>query len=156
MRRGPSKWWNLTLWETERDRFTSGQWFRGHVYPCKCDLSPDGQLFSYFAGKFSGRARDRSYDDTWAAISRPPYFTALALWPVGDTWGGQTMFMDDGTFHVGTLKPHHRDHPPGRLPVVEHSYLNLSDPVLWWKSPWESTGWEPVPPAGRGEEDFLF
>jgi hypothetical protein len=55
------------------------------------------------------------------------------------------MFMDDGTFHVGTLKPHHPNHPPGRLRVVEHSYLNLDDPVLWWRSPWESTGWKPVP-----------
>lgn len=145
LRKGPSRWWHLTLWDTRRDRFTSGQWFSGSLYPLKCDLSPDGQLFSYFAGKYRLGARDHGYDLTWAAISYPPYFTALALWPVGDTWGGQTMFMDDGTFHVGTLKPHHPDHPPGRLRVVQHSYLNLDDPVLWWRSPWESTGWKPVP-----------
>lgn len=145
MRRGPTDWWHLTLWNTRQDRFTGGQWFRGHVYPRKCDLSPDGQLFSYFAGKYGGRARDHGYDDTWAAVSRPPYFTALALWPVGDTYGGQTMFMDDGTFRVGTLKPHHPDHPPGPLRVVPHSYLNLDDPVLWSRSPWESTGWNPIP-----------
>jgi len=26
IRRGPSKWWHLTLWDTRQDRFTSGQW----------------------------------------------------------------------------------------------------------------------------------
>lgn len=145
MRRGPTKWWHLTLWNTDRDHFTSGQWFRGSLYPAKCDLSPDGQLFSYFAGKYSARARDRGYDDTWIAVSRPPYFTALALWPVGDTFGGQTMFTDDGTLHVGSLKPHHPDHPPGRLRVELHPFLNLDDPILWRRSPWESTGWDPVP-----------
>jgi hypothetical protein len=156
IRRGPSKWWHLTLWDTERDRFTSGQWFRGHVYPRKCDLSPDGQLFSYFAGKFSGTAREGGYDDTWVAVSRPPYFTALALWPVGDTWGGQTMFMNDGTFHVGTLKPHHPDHPPDPLRVVLHSYLNLDDPILWWSSPWESTGWKAIPLPDRVKKTSYF
>jgi len=53
IRRGPSKWWHLTFWETGQDHFTSGQWFRGSMYPSKCDLAPDGKLFSYFAGKRS-------------------------------------------------------------------------------------------------------
>ena len=91
MRRGPSKWWHLTLWDTLRDRFTNGQWFHGSVYPRKCDLAPDGKLFSYFAGKFRWRDQERGYDFMWIAVSRPPYFSALALWPVGDTWGGHTL-----------------------------------------------------------------
>jgi hypothetical protein len=146
MRRGPSKWWHLTFWDTGQDRFTSGQWFRGRVYPRKCDLAPDGKLFSYFAGKFRWSERERGYDFTWVAVSRPPYFTALALWPVGDTWGGHTMFLDDGSFHAGTLKDHHPDHPPGPLRVVPHSYLKLDDPFLW-SVPWARTGWRPIPLA---------
>jgi len=155
MRRGPSRWWHLTLWNTRQDRFSSGQWFGGSLYPRKCDLSPDGQLLSYFAGKYRLGARDHGYDLTYIAVSRPPYFTALALWPVGDTWGGQTMFTDDGTFHAGTLKAHHPDHPPGPLRVVPHSYLNLDDPFLW-SSPWESTGWKPVPLAGDIKKTSYF
>ena len=143
MRRGPSKWWHLTLWDTRQDRFTSGQWFRGSMYPRKCDLAPDGQLFSYFGGKFRSSERQRGYDFTWVAVSRPPYFTALALWPVGDTWGGHTMFLDDGSFHAGALKDHHPDHPPGPLRVVPHSYLKLDDPFLM-SSPWARTGWNPI------------
>ena len=143
MRTGPSKWWHLALWDTRRDRFTSGQWFHGSVYPRKCDLAPDGTLFSYFAGKFRCKDQESGYGLTWIAVSRPPYFTALALWPVGDTWGGQTAFMDDGTFHAGTLKAHHPDHPPGPLHAVLHSYLNLDDPFLR-SFPWERTGWKSI------------
>ena len=144
LRAGPSKWWHLTLWDTRRDKFTGGQWFHGSVYPRRCDLAPDGSLFSYFAGKFRPTEQERGYDSTWIAVSRPPYFTALALWPVGDTWGGHTAFMDDGAFHAGTLRANHPDHPPGPLRVVPHSYLNLDDPFLW-SFPWASTGWEPIP-----------
>jgi hypothetical protein len=52
IRRGPSAWYHLILWETRRknrDLFTNGAWFRGRIYPEKCDLSPDGNLFVYFA-----------------------------------------------------------------------------------------------------------
>jgi hypothetical protein len=45
IRRGPTEWWRVTRWDTLRDRFEGGQWFRGRMYPEKCDLSPDGKLF---------------------------------------------------------------------------------------------------------------
>ncbi|MBK7931473.1 MAG: hypothetical protein IPJ98_29570 [Bryobacterales bacterium] len=155
IRRGPSKWWHLTLWNTRKDHFTGGQWFRGSLYPRKCDLAPDGSLFSYFAGKFQSSARQRGYDFTWVAVSRPPYFTALSLWPVGDTWGGHTMFLDDGAFHAGALKHHHPDHPPGPLRVVTHSYLNLDDPFLA-APPWARAGWKPIPLPERVKKQTYF
>jgi hypothetical protein len=54
------------------------------------------------------------------------------------------MFLDDGSFHVGALKNHHPDHPPGPLRLVPHSYLKLDDPFLW-TSAWARTGWRPIP-----------
>ena len=45
IRRGPASWVQLVLWDTKRDRFTPGSWFRGRIYEEKCDLSPDGELF---------------------------------------------------------------------------------------------------------------
>ena len=155
MRRGPSKWWHLTLWNTRTDDFMSGQWFRGSLYPAKCDLAPDGCLFSYFAGKFQPGAVQRGYGRTWVAVSRPPYFTALALWPVGDTWGGQTAFFDDGSFHAGTHKDHHPDHPLGPLRVVAHSYLKLDDPFLR-DPPWARTGWTPISLPGKVKKESHF
>lgn len=92
LRRGPTDWWRLTLWDTVNDCFEDGQWFRGRIYPEKCDVSPDGRLFVYFGGKFSRRAEAKGYRTTWTAVSRPPYLTALALWPIGDTWGGSAIF----------------------------------------------------------------
>jgi hypothetical protein len=152
IRRGPSKWWHLTLWDTRQDRFTRGQWFHGSMYPHKCDLAPDGKLFSYFVGKFRRTEEDRGYDSTWLAVSRPPYFTALALWPVGGTWEGHTMFLDDGSFHAGTLKDHHPDHPPGPLRVVPHSYLK----PFQWSSPWVRAGWRPTSLQGVVKNAWYF
>jgi hypothetical protein len=118
LRRGPTRWWHVTLWNTKRDEFESGQWFHGRIYPEKCDVSPDGQLFGYFAAKH-GRWHG-TYQDTWTAVSRPPYLTALALWPIGGTYGGDAVFLDDKTIMVGWAgePQHHRDHPPGPLRVV--------------------------------------
>jgi hypothetical protein len=143
LRRGPTKRFGLTLWNTEHDRFEGGQWFHGRIYPNRCDLSPDGKLFIYFAGKF----RTRDIAATWIAVSRPPYLTALALWPVGDTWGGQCVFFDNRSLLVTGTDTHDPDHPPGPLRVLEGYYLDKADPrrhalPCWW------SGWQIVP-SGR-------
>ena len=88
-RRGPSKQVQLISWDTERDVFTPGQWFKGRVYERRCDLSPDGDLLIYFA------AKNRPPLYSWTAISRPPYFTAVAMWAKGDGWGGGGLFKTE-------------------------------------------------------------
>ncbi|MBV8564513.1 MAG: hypothetical protein JO273_03550 [Methylobacteriaceae bacterium] len=88
-RRGPSKQTCLVAWDRARDTFEVGQWFKGSVYPERGDLSPDGRWLVCFAGKFTGPFY------TWTALSRPPYFTASALWPKGDTWGGGGFFLSN-------------------------------------------------------------
>ena len=87
-RRGPSKQVLLVSWNLETDTFIFGQWFKGRVYEDRSDLSPSGDLLLYFA------ADQRRPYSTWTAISRPPYLTALALWPKGDTRGGGGVFED--------------------------------------------------------------
>jgi hypothetical protein len=148
LRRGPSKWWRVTLWDTRRDRFEGGQWFRGRIYPHKCDLSPDGKLLIYFAGKFRPRDVEKGYHYTWTAVSRPPYMAALALWPIGDTWGGHGVFLDDRTLLLATSAPsfgarHHPDHPPGPLRVVEYCSMEKDDPrrdaAPCWRNGWQGT-----------------
>ena len=86
-RRGPSKSVLLIGWNTSNDTFQQGQWLRGRIYERRCDLSPDGNLLLYFAASY----RKPYY--SWSAISRPPYLTALALWPKGDGWGGGGHFL---------------------------------------------------------------
>ena len=147
LRRGPTQWWRVTLWDTKRDRFEGGQWFRGRIYPEKCDVSPDGKLFIYFAGKWNRRSEAKGYDTTWTAVSRPPYLTALALWPIGDTWGGHGVFVDNRTVLVTTSR-HHPDHPPGPLRVSEYGALEAGDPRR--AAVPGASGWEegPAPRAG--------
>ncbi|MEM7020525.1 MAG: hypothetical protein AAF512_24685, partial [Pseudomonadota bacterium] len=81
-RRGPTKQVQLLRWNLTNDSFVSGQWLKGRIYERRCDLSPSGDLLLYFAANY----RKPYY--SWTAISRPPYLTALALWPKGDIWGG--------------------------------------------------------------------
>jgi len=49
LRRGPAAWTQLIRWRTDRDEFESGQWFRGVIDFHRCDLSPSGERFLYFA-----------------------------------------------------------------------------------------------------------
>lgn len=90
-RRGPSKQVRMLRWDLATDAVTPGQWLSGRVYAERCGLSPDGRLVVYFAGKFKTKL------GTFTAVSRPPYFTALALWPEGSTYGGGGYFEDDRT-----------------------------------------------------------
>ena len=88
-RRGPSKRVLLTLWRTDTDQFYEGQWLKGRIYERRCDLSPDGKLLIYFAANY------KEPYFSWTAVSKPPFLTALALWPKGDGWGGGGLFETD-------------------------------------------------------------
>jgi hypothetical protein len=87
-RRGPSKQVMLIKWNTRADTFEFGQWLKGRVYERRSDVSPDGELLIYFAASQKPPLR------SWTAISKPPYFTALALWPKGDCWNGGGWFVE--------------------------------------------------------------
>jgi hypothetical protein len=84
-RRGPSKQVLLVSWDTDDDTFEEGQWLKGRIYERRCDLSPDGKWLVYFTGH-------RPPHFSWTAVSKPPFLTALALWPKGDCWGGGGLF----------------------------------------------------------------
>ena len=92
LRQGPARHFRLVLWHRESDSFEDGQWMKHRVYPDRCDLSPDGRHFIYFAlnGDWKGMT-----EGAYTALSRPPYFTALALFPEGNTWGGGGQFLDN-------------------------------------------------------------
>ena len=90
-RRGPSKQVLLVRWNLRDDTFEAGQWFKGRIYEHRCDLSPRGDRLVYFAANW------KKPFETWTAVSRPPYLTALAIWPKGDAWGGGGLFQDRDT-----------------------------------------------------------
>jgi hypothetical protein len=121
-RRGPSKWVQLIHWNTAKDIFTPGQWFKGRIYERNSDLSPDGKLMIYLAYKPFNQRANPSYGDRWTAISKPPYFTALALWQFYGNLrnGGGGYFEGNKKVKLNHLEDNivpHRDHPPMKINV---------------------------------------
>jgi hypothetical protein len=134
-RRGPSKWVEVVRWDTARDGLARGHWFHGRIYERRSDLSPDGELLVYFASKYSGRTlADREYTATWTAVSRPPWLTALALWPKGDCWWGGGLFLGERRLLLNHRPAEAEPHPSHR-PRGLHVEAN---------------------PEARGENDPLF
>lgn len=99
LRQGPSRQFCMIGWDTKTDTFEVGQWVKNKIYTDVCDISPDGRHFLYFIldGRWDSPAKG-----TYTAISRVPYFTALALYPQGDTWGGGGFFIDHERYFVRT------------------------------------------------------
>ena len=149
LRRGPSDWYHLISWNTAKDTFEHGAWFKGRIYEDKCDLSPDGELFLYFALKGDWQS---SYMGSWTAISRPPWLSALTLWPQGDTWGGGGCFQDDRQLSLRGVGATHPDHPLNGLEIVEGNCNKESPrpdiPEAEW-SGYDHSGYEVFTCKGR-------
>lgn len=92
-RKGPTTWFHIIRWDTKNDKFYSGAWIKGRIYPEKCDLSPDGELLLYFIHQ--GRRLRTEYKDSYNAISRSPWLEAIGLWSQGTTYGGGGRFTDN-------------------------------------------------------------
>ena len=91
LKRGPTDWVQLVKWDVRTDQFEAGQWMKARVDERTFDLSPDGKLIVYWA-----RANTKRDLQEWTAVSKPPYFTALALWP----WRGS--YFGGGFFESST------------------------------------------------------
>lgn len=78
----------------------------------------------YFASKFNPKkVEDKEYTYAWTAVSRPPYLSALALWPKGNTYreGGiftteQDLFLN----HLPDKTEPHPEHLPTGLRVTSN------------------------------------
>lgn len=152
-RRGPSKSVLLTRWDTSNDSFEYGQWLKGRIYERRCDLSPDGDLLLYFA------ANHKPPYGSWSAISRPPFLTALVMWPKGDTYGGGGHFVSQHRIALN-----HRDYemspaPGFQVPKslrVEHlgerPGCGEDDPT-WYKR-LQRDGWKLVSWPSRTKDEF--
>ena len=99
LRRGPSDWSQVCRWDPETGTFEPGAWIHANLYPQRCDLSPDGQWLAYFTLRGSATW---SAGNTYIAVSRLPWLTALAAWGTCGTWTRGLHFVDDRrTWEVG-------------------------------------------------------
>jgi hypothetical protein len=76
---------------------------RARVYERRSDLSADGSLFVAFVRGSAGPSHGNT--DTWVTVSRPPWFTALALWFVGGTYYTGGYFPDRHRLWLGWDSP---------------------------------------------------
>ena len=148
-RRGPSKRVLLLRWRTDTHELEAGQWLKGRIYERRCDLSPTGEKLVYFA------ANHKPPHFTWTALSRPPFLTAIALWPKGDAWGGGGLFRNERTLLLNHRPGDETKSAPDQgiprnlevLPFESHSGWGEDDPI--WTSRMQRDGWTI---AEEGEE----
>src|SRR3954470_13510993 len=95
IRRGPAKTSCVVHWDRRKDTFRVGQWVRARIYERRCDLSPDGNWFIYFA--MNGRWQSET-KGSWTAVSLAPYLKAISLYAKGDCWHGGGLFTGKKTF----------------------------------------------------------
>lgn len=112
IRRGPSRHTAVIGWDRNSDRFQLGQWLHGRIYERRCDLSPDGRHWIYFAmnGRWSSPAKG-----AWSAIARAPYLKALALFAKGDCWHGGGLFLSSREYWLNDGYGHEVLHDDTRL-----------------------------------------
>lgn len=99
-RRGPTKQVLTLRWDLERDKFTTGQWFKGRLFELQSDLSPDGKHLLYYASK--QWIRDGS-PDIWTGVSRAPYLKALVLYENLANYGGGGLWTSNETYWYDDL-----------------------------------------------------
>lgn len=148
-RRGPSKQTQLLRWNLATDEIQAGQWIGGRVYTRRCDLSPDGELLvGAFTNYSTSQARQRAERgepsfEGWTAVSRPPYFTALAVWEGLGAWNGGGVWRDSR--HLALNLPAYRDpHQVGNGLAVEPLGLHRSEDEPIYSMRLESHGWVTV------------
>ena len=122
-------WVQLIRWRTNTDSSNPASGSAAKIDAARCDLSPSGERLIYFAVSYKQRSLDRGYTGTWTAISRPPYFTALALWPLGDTWWGGGLFVDDTIVRLNHPEHQTQCHPDHLPPT---SLRILVEPMVFW------------------------
>ncbi|NJP26662.1 hypothetical protein FLW53_21200 [Microbispora sp. SCL1-1] len=138
MRRGPAGWWHLMKWDLLRCEVTPGAWLRGTLYPRRCAVSPDGTLLGYFA-----LGHGKSPWDTYFAVSKTPWLTALTAWQTHGTWTGGCEFAPDNSLTISASmdkKPFHGSYPY-RVTVrdLDHDWVrrDLQNEL--------NRGWRPLP-----------
>ena len=136
-RRGPSEWTQQILWDTKTDTFDYGQWIKGGLKVDKCDLSPSGTYLMYFAQKYN--ASDPAYT-TFTAISKPPTFTAITLWPLGDSWHGGGLFITDTQIaldHPADKREADPRHPNTLFTLVEPAKMSWVEEQRMLRDGWK-------------------
>jgi hypothetical protein len=86
-------------YEKKKDRLSLGSGFYGKLYPNRCDISPDGEDFIYFAMGSSLRKYGAKYT-CWTAVCKLPEIKAYLFIGQNDTWGGGGVFLNRHELYI--------------------------------------------------------
>ncbi|MCL4267397.1 MAG: hypothetical protein KJ069_29740 [Anaerolineae bacterium] len=93
-------------------------------------------MLIYFASKFNRKSvTDTEYTYAWTAISKPPWLTALALWPKGDCWHGGGHLRDNKTVMVNhrpeIMRSRPKHLPPRWMNIVANPEASGEDEPIY-------------------------
>lgn len=80
-------------WDLAQNYYEPGAWFHGRIFPRRSDLSPDGRWLCYFADK---PVSTWEHGQTYIAVSKLPWLTALQAWGTCGTWTRGYVFSEPG------------------------------------------------------------
>lgn len=130
IRRKPSKCFHIVRWNTRTDELEHGSWFKGKLYPKRCDVSFDGNWMVYLAMGASS--------DTWNGVCNPPYLKTvvesenMGTWFGGGYWSDRkTLLLNQWTPDGGSL--------PFKLGQMEPEFGGEDLSVLYAR--WRRDGW---------------
>ena len=103
IRRGPSDWAHVGKWDVAAGTYEPGSWLYGRIFPQRSDVSPDGRWLCYFVHSYSRRDGNWPHGETYIAISRLPWLTALMAFGTCGTW---TRGMHFRSVHGGLGVPY--------------------------------------------------
>ena len=97
---------HLIVWDMQTDKFEFGSWFYGRIYEDRCDLSPDGRYFVYFAANQTRHTWEKLGSNAWTAICQPPWLKAITFEvSCCGTWGGGGRFVTADDPEFSAAKP---------------------------------------------------
>jgi hypothetical protein len=124
--RGPSRWCHVLRWDLAAPAVEPGAWIRATIYPRRCDVSPDGSLLCAFV-----LASKAPPWDSYYAVSKLPWLTALAAWRVGSTYAAPCEFHPDGGLALGFAPGTTPDHGSFPRPLRALTPLPESPASVW-------------------------
>ncbi len=111
----------MYLWNTDTDEFTAGQFLKGRSYVQS--ISADGVYVAYSADTLSRRV--------WSfhAVSKPPYYTALAFFPTHHLWPGTSasVGMNSTFFPIETMALPGRNRPLASWNICTRTLESILD-----------------------------
>jgi hypothetical protein len=114
LQRKRAKLFHVIAIDTKTLRITEGSWFRGKLYPKRCDLSFDGKFMVYLAMGASGK--------TWNGLCCIPWLTTVIDAENTGTWNGGGYFSGRRILKTNNWGPGGNTSSPKSLPFRLEAY----------------------------------